>query len=122
MNFLLDMGLAQRTALFLRAQGYDAIHLREQGLRRLTDEQIIQKALAEDRIILTHDLDFSRIVALSRGHYPSVITFRLADMRALTVNQYLQEVLARFTVDLKAGALISVTEQAIRLRRLPVNS
>lgn len=122
MNFLLDMGLAQRTALFLRAQGYDAIHLREQGLRRLPDEQIIQKALAEDRIILTHDLDFSRIVALSRGQYPSVITFRLADMRAPTVNQYLQEVLARFTVELRAGPLISVTEQAIRLRRLPIPS
>ena len=120
MNFLLDMGLAQRTALFLRAQGHDAIHLREQGLRRLADEQIIQKALAEDRIILTHDLDFGRIVALSRGQYPSVITFRLADMRAPTVNQYLQEVLDRFSAALRIGALISVTEQAIRIRQLPI--
>jgi len=120
MNFLLDMGLAQRTALFLRAQGYDAVHLREQGLQRLPDEQIVQKALAENRIILTHDLDFGQIVALSRGQYPSVITFRLADMRAPTVNQYLQEVLARFAAELMTGALISVTEQAIRLRRLPV--
>ena len=120
MNFLLDMGLAQRTALFLRTQGYDAIHLREQGLQRLADEQIIQKALAEDRIILTHDLDFSRIVALSRGQYPSVITFRLADMRAPAVNQYLQEVLARFAAELTAGALISITEQTIRVRKLPI--
>lgn len=60
MNFLLDMGLAQRTALFLRGLGYDAIHLHEQGLRRLPDEQIIQKALAENRIILTHDFEIHR--------------------------------------------------------------
>jgi predicted nuclease of predicted toxin-antitoxin system len=120
MNFLLDMGLAQRTVLFLRAHGFDAIHLREQQLQRLPDEQIVQKAVAENRIILTHDLDFSRIVALSRGQYPSVVTFRLADMRAPAVNHYLQEVLDRFSAELSAGALISVTEQAIRIRQLPV--
>ncbi len=33
MKFLLDMGLAQSTAAFLRTYGYDAIHLPEEGLR-----------------------------------------------------------------------------------------
>jgi hypothetical protein len=42
MKFLLDMGLAQRTAVFMRAQGFDAIHLSEQGLQRLPDEQIVR--------------------------------------------------------------------------------
>jgi predicted nuclease of predicted toxin-antitoxin system len=44
MKFPLDMGLAQSTAAFLRAQGHDAIHLRDQGLQRLPDEEIIEKA------------------------------------------------------------------------------
>jgi predicted nuclease of predicted toxin-antitoxin system len=71
MRFLLDMGLAQRTAEYLRGHGYDAVHLREQGLQRLSDQSIVAKALAEGRVILTHDLDFGRIVALSRGQLPS---------------------------------------------------
>ena len=49
MKFLLDMGLAQRTAALLRAGGFDAILLRDQQLQRLPDAQIVQKALAEDR-------------------------------------------------------------------------
>lgn len=49
MKFLLDMGLARSTAVYLRTQGYDALHLREQGLQRLDDAKIVEKALAEDR-------------------------------------------------------------------------
>jgi predicted nuclease of predicted toxin-antitoxin system len=75
------MGLARSTADFLRRQGHDTIHLREEGLQRLDNVEIVRKARAEDRVILTHDLDFGRIMALSQRHLPSVITFRLSDMQ-----------------------------------------
>jgi len=120
MRFLLDMGLAWRTAQYLRAHGHDAVHLREQGLQRLSDELIVAKALTERRVILTHDLDFGRIVVLSRGQLPSVVTFRLADMRAGEVNRRLDDILSRFAMQLEEGALVSVTDDAVRIRRLPV--
>ncbi len=120
MKFLLDMGLARSSALWLRTQGFDAVHLREQNLQRLSDALIIEKALAENRIILTHDLDFTRIVALSREQAPSVVTFRLSNMRAEQVNLRLEDLLTRFSDVLSAGALISVTDQAVRVRSLPV--
>ena len=77
MKFLLDMGISVSSARFLGLLGYDAIHLRDQGLQRLEDKQIIKKAAQEERIILTHDLDFGRLMALSHSHLPSIITFRL---------------------------------------------
>ena len=120
MKFLLDMGLAQSTATFLRSEGYDSVHLREEGLQRLPDEEIIQKARQEGRIILTHDLDFGRLMALSQQHLPSVITFRLDNMRAAHVNHYLKETLSQFESELEAGALLSINEQAIRVRTLPI--
>ncbi len=120
MKFLLDMGLGRSTAVFLRARGYDAVHLREQGLQRLSDERIIEKARQEKRIILTHDLDFGRLMALSRKNLPSVITFRLDNMKPIYVNHYLAQTLTRFAAELETGALISVNEQAIRLRSLPI--
>lgn len=120
MKFLLDMGLAQRTVEFLQARGHDAVHLRSQGLQSISDEMIVAKALAEGRVILTHDLDFGRIVALSRGQLPSVVTFRLTDMRAAEVNRRLEDILQRFADQLEEGALISVTDDAVRIRRLPV--
>jgi hypothetical protein len=58
-------------------------------------------------------------VALSQAQQPSVVTFRLEDMRAVRVNQYLQEIITRFAGELRQGALISVSEQGIRVRRLP---
>jgi predicted nuclease of predicted toxin-antitoxin system len=114
------MGLARSTTAFLRAQGHDAVHLRDQGLQRLSDQEIVAKARAENRVILTHDLDFGRIIALSGAHIPSVITFRLADMRPVEVNRYLSQVLARFERELESGALVSVNEGGIRIRSLPV--
>jgi predicted nuclease of predicted toxin-antitoxin system len=120
MKFLLDMGLARSTAIFLRSQGYEAVHLREEGLQRLDDAQIVNKARAEDRIIITHDLDFGRLVALSQSQFPSVITLRLDNMQPAQVNHYLTEVLTHFTASLAQGALVSVNERAIRVRLLPV--
>jgi predicted nuclease of predicted toxin-antitoxin system len=119
-KFLLDMGLARHTAAYLRAEGHDAIHLRDQGLQRLEDPDIIRKAQAEGRVILTHDLDFSRLIALSRARLPSIITFRLADMRPTAVNHWLQDILVRFQVQLEEGTLISVTDRGVRLRPLPI--
>lgn len=121
MKFLLDMGLARSTAAFLRGRGHDAIHLRDEGLQRLDDDRIVEKALLEGRIILTHDLGFGRIVTAGRGRLPSVITFRLADMRPVQVNFYLSEVLDRFAAQLEGGALVSVSERGIRVRLLPIS-
>jgi predicted nuclease of predicted toxin-antitoxin system len=114
------MGLARSTADHLRTRGHDAVHLREQGLQRLSDHDIVHKARVEGRVILTHDLDFGRIIALSQSHLPSVITFRLNDMRPGQVNHYLAQTLARFAEQIEAGALVSVNERVIRVRQLPV--
>lgn len=48
---------------WLRADGHDAVHLRDEGLQKLANGIIFQKALAEQRIVLTFDLDFGEIVS-----------------------------------------------------------
>ena len=40
MRFLADMGVDQRVVDGLRAQGHDAVHLREQGLQRSPDAAV----------------------------------------------------------------------------------
>lgn len=120
MRFIADMGIAQAAVSWLREEGHDAFHLRERGLQRLSDDEIIRLAVDEDRIILTHDLDFSRIVALSKKEQPSVISFRLFDMRSKSVILYIQEVIERFVDPLMRGCLISIREDGIRIRRLPI--
>lgn len=73
MKFLVDMGISIRVVAALRKQGHDVVHLQEQGLIRLPDAEILVKARAEERIVLTHDLDFGELLAASGGTLPSVV-------------------------------------------------
>lgn len=66
MRFLADMGISMATVGALRALGYEIVHLREVDLIRLSDEEIVSKAKREGRIVLTMDLDFGQIMALTR--------------------------------------------------------
>jgi predicted nuclease of predicted toxin-antitoxin system len=50
-RFLADMGISPRTVDELRKQEHDAIHLVQQGLERLADEDILLKARIEERIL-----------------------------------------------------------------------
>ena len=48
------MGISQARVAFLRARGHDAVHLRDEGLRRLPDVDILPKARDEKYVILAH--------------------------------------------------------------------
>jgi len=119
-KFLVDMGLSVGVVRHLLEQGHDALHLRDQQLQRIDDNAIVSKACLEERVILTHDLDFSRIVALSGSRVPSVITFRLTDMRPGSVITVLDQALRTLSVEIDKGAMITASDRSIRVRRLPV--
>lgn len=120
MKFLADMGISPRSIEYLRDLGFDAVHLHALGLDRLTDAEILQLARNDERIVLTHDLDFGELVAASQSRLPSVIIFRLRRMQSGRVNQYLDLLLGRYENELREGAILSVTEGHIRVRHLPI--
>lgn len=115
------MGIAQSTGSFLKSRDLDVVHLNEQGLEGLTDDRIVAKAQEEKRTIVTHDLDFGRIVALSGSSVPSIVTLRLSDMTPARVNAALEIVLREASQALARGALVTATDNGIRIRALPVN-
>jgi predicted nuclease of predicted toxin-antitoxin system len=119
-RFLADMGISGRTVTWLRQLGHDAVHLRDLGWQRATDAEAMARAAHEGRIILTMDLDFGYLLSVSQQRTPSVILFRLSDERSSMVNARLSEVLDRCTEALEMGAIISVSDSAIRVRQLPL--
>ncbi len=60
------------------------------------------------------------LLDMGLSQLPSVITFRLKDMRPAQVNRYLHEALEHFATELESGALVSIGDNGIRVRRLPV--
>ena len=119
MKFLADMGISPRTVHYLRKLGHEAVHLHERQLDRLADPEILAMARREEHVLLTHDLDFGELVARSKDSLPSVVTFRLRDMRADNVNRHLGALLMQYVDVLSAGAIMTVTEGRIRVRQLP---
>ena len=120
MRFLADMGVSQRVVTWLQEQGHDATHLRDEGLQKLENGEIFTKAFRESRIILTWDLDFTEIVALSGTRIVSAVVFRLMNTRSENVIRRLERVLAESAPDLEEGAIISVEESRHRVRLLPI--
>ena len=108
MKFLSDMGISMSTVRSLREDGHDAVHLREQGLARLPDAGIVEKAESEGRVVLTFDLDFGDLLALSRRNLPSVVIFRLRNQTPSSVTAKLRDVLSQRGRMLEEGAIIIV--------------
>jgi predicted nuclease of predicted toxin-antitoxin system len=120
MRFLADMGVSLRVVEWLRGRRDDVVHLSEQGLQRLPNGSIFDKATAEGRVVLTFDLDFGEILALSRGSRTSVIVFRLRNTRTGNVIARLERVLAESSDALGQGAVVIVEDGRHRVRLLPV--
>lgn len=120
LKFLADMGISPRTVARLSEQGYDAIHLIEEGLEKLEDKNILLKAEQEQRIVLTVDLDFRYLLAVSGAKLPSVILFRLGNESREVIEEYLDDVLSQCSEELQAGAIISVKDDGFRVRLLPI--
>lgn len=122
MRFLADMGVAQQVVERLRSTGHDAVHLNDEGLYRLPNGEIFQKAAREQRIVLTFDLDFGEIVAGSGTQIVSVILFRLRNTRTDFVIRRLGEVLGSSSAKLSNGAIVIVEDGRHRVRKLPIGS
>ena len=120
MRFLADVGVSMRTVLALRREGHDAMHLREEGLQRLPDDKILEKARREGRIVLTFDLDFGDLLAIGLSDSPSVIVFRLQNETPASVIPKLMSVIGERKEELDSGALVVVEDARYRLRRLPI--
>ena len=120
MKFLADMGVSPAVVEHLRQNGFDAVHLAERGLERLPDDEAVGLARREHRVLLVHDLGFGELLAVSGERLPSVVSFRLRSMAPGSVIQSLDRVLGQHREALEQGAMITVTEHRIRVRRLPL--
>jgi predicted nuclease of predicted toxin-antitoxin system len=119
-SVLLDQGLPFGAAELLRKRGWDALHVREIGMRDATDREILARAAADGRICVTLDKDFHEALARSQAAYPSVILLRWQNLRADGVAEVIETTLTRYEAELHCGLAITVSARATRVRRLPL--
>jgi predicted nuclease of predicted toxin-antitoxin system len=120
MKFLLDQGLPRTTVLHLAARGIDAEHVGDLGMARAADSQILDAAFQRQAVVVTLDADFHALLAASHAAGPSVIRIRIEGLKGEQVAAIIARVMTAAGPELEAGAAVSVTKQAIRVRFLPI--
>ena len=120
MRLLADMHISPETVGFLRRLGHDVIRVNAVMAASAPDQSIIAYAAQNDRVVLTQDLDFSALIALSGATRPSVITLRLSSSRIEHVNGILEKLLPTVEAEVNTGCLITAEDHAVRCRLLPI--
>jgi len=122
MKFLIDMNLSPRWLPILLAEGWESVHWSDVGIASAPDHELMQWALAEQRVVLTHDLDFGAMLAATQATGPSVVQVRTQDIRPQTLAPLLIPILRQYENDLETGALLIVDEAKSRVRLLPLST
>jgi predicted nuclease of predicted toxin-antitoxin system len=121
MRFLIDNNLSPLLAERLKAAGHDVVHVRDIGLQAARDSAVLERARAEDRVLISADTDFSSLLARSHAPNPSVVLIRrLIGRRAADQFEIIHANLPSVADDLAAGAIVVINDYRVRVRRLPL--
>lgn len=122
MELLVDMNLSPDWVAFLAAHGVAARHWSSVGAPNAPDPEIMAWARERAAVVLTHDLDFGTLLALTHAAGPSVLQVRTEDVSPVHLGPLVLAALAQFADALAAGALVTVDEARLRARVLPIGS
>lgn len=120
MRLLVDMNLSPRWVGRLADAGIEAAHWSTLGANNAPDAEIMAYASANAYVVLTHDLDFSAILAATHGEKPSVVQIRADDVSPDVIGKQVIGALRQMASELAEGALLTVDVNRTRLRLLPL--
>ena len=118
-SILLDMNMSVDWIAFLQAEGLTTVRWSTIGDPRAADEEIMAWAKANQFIVITQDLDFGTLLALTHAQGPSVVQMRGNLVMPDSSGAFLLSTLRTYEQELEQGALVVVDEFKVRVRVLP---
>ena len=119
-RLLLDQGVSRSYSEILTRSGWDVTHVSEYGMSRASDADILERAKTEQRVCITLDADFHALLALAAEAGPSVVRVRREGLDAKALAALVETVWPHVEESLVAGAMVTVTDRSVRIRRLPI--
>jgi len=120
MKILVDMNLSPAWADYLIGSGIEAKHWSTIGLPDATDNEIITYAKNNNFTILTNDLDFGFILAITHGKKPSVMQIRAGALSPDRIGNSIVNAINLLTEDINQGALVTIDTHKTRVTLLPL--
>jgi predicted nuclease of predicted toxin-antitoxin system len=116
MRFLVDECTGPAVARWLREQQHEVFSVYEEA-RGLDDDSIIQKAHAENWILITNDKDFGEKVYRQQLPHKGVVFLRLDDERAASKIAAVRRLLES-CADRLADQFVVVSEAQVRFAKM----
>ncbi len=120
MKFLVDECTGPVVAQWLKKQGHNVFSVYDES-RGMTDDDVVEKAYAEERILVTNDKDFGEKIYRDKKPLMGVILLRLEDERANNKIIVLQRLLESYSDRLHGNFLVA-TEEQVRIARIQAKS
>jgi predicted nuclease of predicted toxin-antitoxin system len=107
-------------AEWLTEFGHQPIHASRAGLHNAADSAILAVASAEQRVVVTADLDYPRLLALSGAAGPGLILLRGGNISDAASIEFVRRVLFAIPHAELPQSLVVVDGERVRRRWLPV--
>jgi len=120
MKALLDMQVSPGLASVLAKRGHEGVHASQMGLGTSPDEDLLGYARAHGMIVVTADLDFPRLMALSESKGPGVLLFRGGNYSEREMADLLSRVLDEVGEEVLERSICVVDRRRIRITSLPL--
>ena len=122
MRFLVDQCLSPEVAEVLARAGHDVVHVRDVGMERAKDREVLELARRDQRVLVSADTDFGTLMAQQPASLPSVVVFRRSTGRRPSDQATLLLAnLPAIAEALDAGSVVVLEETRVRVRRLPID-
>lgn len=121
LKFVIDEDMPRSTARTLKAKGFEALDVRDCGLRGQSDEEVFKFAQREKATILTGDMGFANLLRYPIGsHVGIVIAHFPNEMSTSELNSQIIHAFNNLAETDFKGNLIILEPGRIRIRRKSV--
>lgn len=115
--FLTDENIPVKIVEYLRSAGYKVYDLREQKIKYLTDDQILNIANEKKFVLLTFDKHFANITKYPPEKYSGIIRIRIHPPIFEDIKNALRNLLDKIDVKNITGKLVILEKKGFRIRK-----
>jgi len=117
-KFVVDEDMPKSTSRLLRDKGFEAMDVRDCGLRGKSDEDVFNFAQSEGAVILTGDLGFGNLRKFPLGSHSGIVFAHFPnEISTAELNRQISREIDNLTEDDFKGNLIILEPGKIRVRR-----
>ena len=114
-KFLTDENISPQVISALRTKGYNVKDIKEEKIFGISDEEVIELARKEERVILTCDKDFANLIKFPLQSHKGVVLLGFSNLSPSNIIKSFLPLLETSLAHKLSGALVIVKDNYIEI-------